>query len=88
MTAEEKDVFIGGQISLAFFIVGVPSSIIFGWLADFFWHRGSLFAVVIFISETACFGTFFAKNFGMLLLTRTITGDGIGGTLPIIYRTW
>lgn len=74
MTYEQRDVRLGGQISLAFYAVGVPSSLIFGWLSDSIQHRASLFAVVVLIGESACFGTYFVKSFEMLLVTRSITG--------------
>jgi MFS family permease len=85
MTNEQRDVRLGGHISLAFYAVGVPSSFIFGWLSDSIQHRALLFSVAVLIGEIACFLTFFVSNVEMLLVSRSITGIGIGASLPIIY---
>lgn len=85
MTPEERDLRLGGQISLGFYLVGIPSSMIFGWLSDTIDFRSKLFAVAIMISEVACFSTYFVQSFEMLLLMRTLTGIGIGASLPVIY---
>ena len=85
MTEEERDLRLGGQISLSFYLVGLPSSIIFGWLTDMIEHRSKLFAVAVMIGEIACFVTYFVRSFEMLLFTRTLTGIGIGASLPVVY---
>lgn len=85
MTLNERDVKLGGHISLAFYAVGVPSTFLFGWLTDSLEHRSILFGVVVIISESACLATYFVQSFEMLLFARSITGIGIGGSLPIVY---
>lgn len=84
---EERNVKLGGLISLTVYILAVSSSFLFGLLADLVHHRGSLFAAMILISKGSCFATYFstyfAKSFEMLLFT--ITGVGIGGSLSIIF---
>ena len=34
MSEQERDTKIGGQFSLAFYLLGVPSSLLFGWISD------------------------------------------------------
>ena len=84
MTDEERDVKLGGQVALAFFLVGAPASFLIGWLADAF-PRPQLFACTILIGELACFSTYFVTTFGGLFATRTLTGISVGGSLPIVY---
>jgi hypothetical protein len=85
-TEEERDVKLGGEISLAFFLVGAPASFLIGWLADLDTiPRPPLFAVTLLIGEVACFATYFVGNFPALFVTRTLTGISIGGSLPIVY---
>lgn len=81
---DQRDAKLGGQISLAFFLVGAPAAILVGWLADSF-HRSPLFAIVTFIGEAACFSTYFVQSYTGLLVTRTLTGVSVGGALPIVY---
>lgn len=70
---------------MSFFLFGIPSSFVVGWLSDKVNRRGPLFASVILIAEIACFASYFVQNFAGLLITRTITGIGIGGALPVVY---
>lgn len=81
---DERDVKLGGQIALAFFLVGAPAAFIIGWLADTV-HRSPLFSITVFIGEAACFSTYFIKSYNGLLVTRTLTGVSVGGSLPIVY---
>lgn len=81
---DERDAKLGGQISLAYFLVGAPAAILVGWLADSI-HRSPLFAIVTFIGEAACFSTYFVQSYPGLLATRTLTGVSVGGSLPIVY---
>lgn len=77
--------FTPGQITLSFFLLGIPSSIVVGWLADAANNRTPIFATVVLIGEFACFLTYFVKSFTALLIIRSITGVGIGASLPIVY---
>ena len=81
---EERDRKLGGDISLAFFVLGAPASFIIGILADQS-DRSFLFALTVGIGEGACVATYFAATYGQLYIFRAITGFSLGGALPLIY---
>lgn len=81
---EERDRKLGGDISLAFFIVGAPASFLVGLLADEY-DRAKIFGWTVFIGEAACFFTYFVQNYGQLYACRAVTGFSVGGALPVIY---
>lgn len=85
MSTDERDRKLGGEIALSFFLCGVPSALIVGWMTDRLNHRAVVFATVIFIGELSCFATYFVRNFAGLLATRSITGIAIGASLPVVY---
>lgn len=81
---EERDRKLGGDISLAFFLVGAPASFLVGLLADDY-DRAKIFGWTVFIGEAACFFTYFVQNYGQLYACRAVTGFSVGGALPVIY---
>jgi MFS family permease len=81
---EERDRKLGGDIALAFFLLGAPASLVVGCLADTS-HRNRLFAMVVGIGEGACLLTYFSTTYSQLYVCRAITGFSVGGALPLIY---
>ena len=81
---EERDRKLGGQIALAFFVLGAPASFVVGCLGDTY-NRSKLFACTVGIGEGACLATFFTRTFAELYACRAITGFALGGALPLIY---
>ena len=83
---DERDRKLGGDISLAFFLLGAPASLIVGCWGD---HQSSnrmvLTAWTIGIGEGACFATYFSKTYQHLYVCRAITGLSLGGALPLMY---
>lgn len=84
MNDEDRDRKLGGDISLAFFLLGVPASLIVGLLADTH-DRSKVFGWTVFIGETACFLTYFVRTYNQLYICRAVNGFSIGGALPVIY---
>ena len=80
----EKDLYLGGYLQLAFFVVGAPASLIIGWLADKT-PRVRLLAVVVAIGEAPCLGTFWVETYWQLFATRALTGVAVGGCLPLLF---
>ena len=80
----QRDQKLGGDIALAFFVLGAPASFIVGCLGDTH-NRSRLFALTVGIGEGACFATFFAQTYRELYCCRAITGFALGGALPLIY---
>lgn len=81
---DEKDRKLGGDISLAFFLLGAPASLLIGILADTA-ERPFVFACTVLIGEGACFASYFTKTYEMLYVCRAITGFAVGGAFPVIY---
>lgn len=80
-----RDKMLGGDIAIAFFMVGVPASFLVGCLADVLHKRSLLFLWVILIGEGACFATYFITTYVQLYWCRALTGMSVGGALPLIY---
>eukprot|EP00532_Pseudo-nitzschia_australis_P006990 CAMPEP_0168169396 /NCGR_PEP_ID=MMETSP0139_2-20121125/3614_1 /TAXON_ID=44445 /ORGANISM="Pseudo-nitzschia australis, Strain 10249 10 AB" /LENGTH=521 /DNA_ID=CAMNT_0008086809 /DNA_START=349 /DNA_END=1914 /DNA_ORIENTATION=- len=81
---EDRDRKLGGDISLAFFIVGAPASFLVGLLADT-GDRAKIFGWTVFIGEFGCLLTYFVRSYFQLYICRAVTGFSVGGALPIIY---
>lgn len=89
-TTTERDRFLGGYISIGFFIVGGITSLSVGLLTDLV-NRKWVLVVTVAIGELSCALTYFVStgtedNFWKgLWLTRSITGFAIGGALPVQF---
>lgn len=81
---EERDKKLGGEIALAFFVLGAPASFVVGCLGDHY-NRSMLFAGSVGIGEGACLATYFTRTYPQLYACRAITGFSLGGALPLIY---
>lgn len=81
----QRDTMLGGDIAIAFFMIGVPASFIVGCLADVLNRRSLLFLWVILIGEGACIATFWVRTYSQLYWCRALTGAAVGGALPLIY---
>lgn len=80
----ERDRKLGGDISLAFFLLGVPASLIIGCWGDQS-DRMILTAWTIGLGEGACFATYFSRTYQQLYVCRALTGLSLGGALPLMY---
>jgi len=82
--AVERDVKLGGEISLMFWGLGALITLIIGYFADRV-SRKMLFIAVVLIGGIPCILTGFAKSYEQLFWLRALTGIGIGGAVPITY---
>jgi MFS family permease len=80
----ERDVKLGGNISLVFFVLGAVVTLFIGYLTDRL-SRKKLFALVVLIGALPCFLTGLARNYSQLFWLRALTGIGIGGVIPLTY---
>ena len=80
----EKDVKLGGEISLAFWLIGGSFSLVFGFLSDKH-SRKRLLLYSVLLAETACLLTGFVENYNQFFWLRSLTGIGIGAIIPITY---
>ncbi len=83
-TPEERDVKLGGNISLIFWVLGGIVTLGIGYFADLI-SRKKLFIWVIILGEIPCLLTGFAQNYEQLFWLRALTGIAIGGALPLTY---
>ena len=81
----ERDKKLGGEIALAFFVLGAPASFMVGCLADSdSVSRSFLFGLTVLIGEGACMMTYFTTTYTGLYITRALTGFSVGGALPLL----
>ena len=80
----ERDVKLGGDISLVFWLLGGTVSLAVGALTDRL-PRRRLFAAVLLIGELPCLLTAFAATYEQLFWLRALTGLGVGGAIPLCY---
>lgn len=81
---EQRDKKLGGEIALAFFVLGAPASYLVGCLGDAY-NRTKLFAATVCIGELGCILTYWVRTYSQLYVCRAITGFSVGGALPLIY---
>lgn len=84
MSEREKDMKLGGQLQLAFFLVGSPASLALGVASDRF-HRIRLLFLVILLGEIPCLAAYWARTFEQLVALRCFAGVSIGGCVPLLY---
>jgi len=88
MTEDERDIYLGGYISIGFFAVGGVVAVAVGYLADSV-NRKWTFAAVA--GELSCMATYWVPANSIddfwrgLWLTRTLTGIALGGAVPIQF---
>ena len=80
----ERDRKLGGDIALAFFVVGGVASLLVGYLADIV-NRKVLFTTVVVFGETACLCTYWVTDYWQLFGLRAATGVSIGGAMPLLF---
>jgi predicted MFS family arabinose efflux permease len=81
---DERDKYLGGYIAAAFYMVGAPAALLFGYLSDTVNRRNLLFYAVI-LGEGPCILTYFVTKYWQLLVLRLMTGISLGGTLPLVF---
>lgn len=82
--AQEKDRYLAGYVSAAFYMVGAPAALLFGYLSDTMNRRNLLFVAVL-LGEGPCMLTYFVTEYWQLLTLRLLTGISLGGTLPLVF---
>jgi len=79
MTDIEKDTKLGGELSLSFFIVAAPASLITGYYTDRV-NRKHLFTAIILFGEVGCLICYWVEEYWQLLVLRLMTGIAVGGS--------
>ena len=81
---EERDRLLGGVIAAAFYMVGAPAALLFGWLCDRVDRRWLLFLAVV-LGEAPAALTLLVDRYWQLFALRVLTGISLGGALPVIF---
>lgn len=81
---DERDAKLGGQISVAFFLLGLPATLIIGLLCDVVQRKTVLVATLV-LGQGPCLLTIFVTEYWQLFLLRMLTGVAVGGALPLVY---
>ncbi len=82
--AVQRDVKLGGQISLVFWVLGAVVTLGIGYFTDMI-SRKNLFIAVVLVGEIPCLLSGFAQTYTQLFWLRALTGIGIGGLIPITF---
>jgi MFS family permease len=80
----ERDLYLGGYMASAFFLVGAPSSVVIGTIADQS-SRKRLVLGLVALAALATGGSALASSIGELLLWRVVLGCAVGGIGPVVY---
>ncbi len=80
----QRDVKLGGQISLVFWVLGALVTLGIGYFTDMV-SRKQLFVATAIIGEIPCLLSGFAQTYTQLFWLRALTGIGIGGMIPITF---
>ncbi len=83
-TDVQRDVLLGGRISLAFWVLGALVTLAIGYFTDMV-SRKQLFVATAIIGEVPCLLSGFAETYAQLFWLRALTGIGIGGMIPITF---
>jgi MFS family permease len=83
MTDIEKDTKLGEELSLMFFIVGAPASLIVGYYADRVNRKNLVTAITIF-GEVGVLMTYWVEEYWQLLILRLMTGVSLGGSQVLV----
>jgi len=80
----QRDVKLGGEISLVFWLIGGVVTLFFGYLTDVV-SRKKLLIIAILFGEIPCLLTGFVETYQQFFWLRALTGIGIGAIIPITY---
>ena len=81
---DERDAKLGGQISVAFFLLGLPATLVIGLLCDVVQRKHVLVATLV-LGQGPCLLTIFVTEYWQLFALRALTGIAVGGALPLVY---
>ena len=83
---DKRDRKLGGEVAIAFFMVGLPALFVVGCLTEVVKRRGLLFLIVVLVGEGACLATYsYATTFRRLCWCRALTGVSVGRAPPLVY---
>uniref|UniRef100_A0A383W382 Major facilitator superfamily (MFS) profile domain-containing protein n=1 Tax=Tetradesmus obliquus TaxID=3088 RepID=A0A383W382_TETOB len=81
---QQKDTILGGYLMAAFFLIGAPSALLCGYLADTH-NRVLMLAAIIIIGEAPCLCTYWVTELWQFFVLRMLTGIAVGGCFPLVF---
>ena len=85
MNAEERDAKLGGQVAIAYFVVGGPVAVVLGLMADTVPNRLRVFGLLVLLGELPVLLMEGVTTFAQFICLRAATGIAVGGALPLVY---
>eukprot|EP00928_Gymnodinium_smaydae_P017723 TRINITY_DN16777_c0_g2_i1.p1 TRINITY_DN16777_c0_g2~~TRINITY_DN16777_c0_g2_i1.p1 ORF type:complete len:623 (-),score=95.89 TRINITY_DN16777_c0_g2_i1:38-1906(-) len=80
----ERDAYIGGELTLLFYMPGIFGALLAGVLSGLL-ERRLLLAVLAVVTSATCLLTARVASFGGLAWARATAGMAVGGSMPIVY---
>lgn len=80
----ERDEYIGGQLTMVFFLSGLVSGVTFG-LVSAFLPRFPCLVGLTALTGAGCLLAAHLSSYGGLVFVRLLCGWGVGGSLPLMY---
>ena len=81
---DERDLYIGGYMSLCFSVMSLPLSLVTGVFADIY-DRQILLSITIFIGGISMILFGITKYYQYLLVLRVISGACLGSLIPMLF---
>jgi len=80
----ERDEYIGGQLTMVFFLAGLVSGVTFGLLSAVMPRFPCLVGLTA-VTGAGCLLAAHLRSYGGLVFVRMLCGWGVGGSLPLMY---
>ena len=84
ISEDDRDARLGGDVAVAFFVVGGPFGIFAGWFTDTY-ARTRMYGAVTMIGALGSFSTSLVQSHTQLLCARALTGIAVGGAAPVLF---
>jgi predicted MFS family arabinose efflux permease len=81
---EERDHFLGAELSLAYSVFSIPGAMALGLLADC-GSRQKLFVIVVALGALATLCTAYVENYSPLFWLRVASGTATNAVIPIAF---
>ncbi len=84
MSDTDRDLYLGGYLQAALFIIGGGTALIIGHMADQL-NKRILYACIVLVGQAGCAMMLLVTEFWQLFLTTSMMGMAIGGAAPCAF---
>ncbi len=84
MDDSERDIYLGGYLQAALFLIGGATALIIDHMADQLDKR-VLYAIIVLVGQAGCTLTYLVSEVWQLFLTTSLMGMAIGGAAPCAF---